>query len=303
MLMEAVDHYLYVRRALGYRLESAEWHLRSYARFATERGDHYIAVRTAIAWAEQSPSQHQRHRRLRRIIDLARFLHAEDGRHEIPPDGVFCGQQHRPVPYIFADEEIRLLLREAGRLGPPGSLRPHTYQTLFGILAVSGLRVSEALSLRIHDFTPDGLVIRRAKFQKHRLVPLHETSVAMLGRYLGRRRLIAGNDDHIFVSLRRRKLSYGIVIQTFHELCTAAGLPRQAGAWNLRLLDLRHTLAVRALEASPDDRDRVAQHMLALTTYLGHACIQSTYWYLEATPQLMKDIASRCEAFVKGEEQ
>jgi integrase len=300
VLIEDVDRYLKVRRALGYRLEGTEGHLRSFARFAAERGESRVASQTAIAWAQLGPSEGQRARRLRTVTQLARFLRAEDERHELPPTGVFCAQRHRPAPYIFGDDEIRRLLQEAGRLGPSGSLRPHTYKTLFGLLAVTGMRIGEALALRIEDCTCDGLVIRETKFQKDRLLPLHETSGAALLRYLARRRHISGSDDHLFVSLHRKKLCYASVIRTFRELCVAARIPRQPGISKVRLHDLRHTHAVRVLEACPDDRERVTRHMLALTTYMGHASISSTYWYLESTPQLMTDVANRCESFANG---
>lgn len=299
MLMPDIDHYLNVRRALGYRLESTEGHLRSFARFAAERGDAYLVSRTAIAWAQLSPSQGQRARRLRTIRDLGRFLRAEDERHELPPDGVFCAQRNRPAPYIFADHEICRIVQEAARLGPIGSFRPYTYQMLFGLLAVTGMRIGEALALRIENCTRDGLVIRETKFQKERLLPLHETSEAALLRYLARRKDIAGDDDHLFVSLYRRKLGYTSVIRTFHAVCASARIPGPGGP-KLRLHDLRHTFAVRTLETCPDDRDRVTRNMLALTTYMGHACVRSTYWYLESTPQLMMDVAGRCESFASG---
>lgn len=300
MLMHAIESYLKIRRALGYKLESTEYLLRSFAAFAIERGDTHVVGQTAVRWAERTATQHQRDRRIKTIIHLARFLRAEDPKHEIPPDGTCCKKQYRPTPYILTEQEIRLLLQEAGRLGPPGSLRPHTYSTLLGLLAATGLRISEALSLRINDFTSDGLLVRETKFRKTRLLPLHHTSASALVRYLNRRRHIAGHDDHIFVSLHGRKLLYKTVHQTFKRLCVAAGLPKQPGVGNVRLHDIRHTYAVRVLERCPHNRDRVSAQMLALTTYMGHACVHSTFWYLESTPQLMQDIAHACESFLYG---
>lgn len=297
MLMPQVERYLEVRRASGFSYEAGEWLLRSFARFAAARGETHVCTNTAIMWAAQAPSQTTRAGKLTAVRVFARFLYAEDRRHEIPPKAVFGGQVRRQTPYIFTDDEVGLLVLHAGRLGPLGSLRPHTYATLFGLLAVTGMRVGEALALRIEDFKGDHLEIRRTKFHKSRLVPLHPTTVRALRSYLSRRRRIAGAESHVFVSLRLCKLSYGATIETFHKVCEAAGLPRQPGAWNLRLHDLRHSLAVRALEASPDDRDRITQHTLALTTYMGHARVGSTYWYLQSTPTLMGDIAARCEAF------
>jgi len=300
MLMPAIDNYLEVRRALGYKLESTEWLLRSFARFAAVRGDRYVVSETAIAWAEQTATAHQRDRRLKTIITLARFLRAEDEHHDIPPDGIFCPQHQRPVPYIFTEEELRCLIQEARRLGPAGSLRPLTYSTLFGLLAVTGLRISEALALRLDDITDDGLVIRKTKFHKSRLVPLHASSAAALSRYLERRQCVVSDNDHLFVSLRRTRLCYDTVHQMFHRLCTSAGLPHQPYGRRLRLHDFRHTVAVRMLAACPHEREAVTPHMLALTTYLGHGSLRSTFWYLHSTPQLMHDIASAGEAWMTG---
>ena len=300
MLIQDVERYLKIRRTFGYKLEATEHLLRSFACFAQGTGDTYVVSRTVIQWAEQSTTQRQRDKRIRIVSRFARFLYAENVLNEIPPDGIYQKKQRRPVPYIFTEEEILLLLAAAGRLGPAGSLRPHTYQTLLGLLAVTGLRISEALSIRMSDIGSDGLLIRESKFRKTRLVPLHQTSSSALVRYIERRKLIAGNDDHLFVSLHRKKLSYRIVSRTFRELCITAGLPKQASFANLRLHDLRHTFAVRALERCPHDRDAVSAHMLALSTYMGHASIKSTYWYLDSTPQLMQDIAMAAESLIYG---
>lgn len=300
MLMPAIENYLEVRRALGYKLENTEWLLRSFAQFAAARGERYIVSKTAIAWAEQTATAHQRDRRLKTITTLARFLHAEDERHDIPPHWIFYPQHQRPIPYIFTEEELRSLVQEARRLPPVSSLRPHTFSTLFGLLAVTGLRVSEALGLRLDDITDDGLVIRRTKFHKSRLVPLHESSAAALGRYLERRQCVVGDNDHLFVSLRRTKLCYATVHRVFRRLCASAGLPHQPHVRQLRLHDLRHTVAVRALAACPHEREQVTPHMLALSTYLGHGSLRSTFWYLHSTPQLMHDIASAGEAWMTG---
>lgn len=297
MLIQAVDTYLAVRRAAGFKLRSPEQYLRYFVRFASTHGDTHVRVKTAIDLAALARTEAERHRRLRTLVHFARFMRAENQRHEIPPDYVFCGQHQRPSPYIFTDDELWRLLVQASLLSPSGSLRPHTYSTLFTLLAVTGMRPSEALALRFQDITPDGLVIREAKFRKSRLVPLHETTVEALERYLQRRRLMAGNDEHLFVLLSRRKLSLVSATRTFRQIVKTAGLPDRPG--RPRLYDLRHWFATRTLELCPDNRDGIRQHMLALTTYLGHT---HTYWYLENTPQLMTDIATRCEAFVSGGE-
>lgn len=300
MLMPAVDLYLAVRRAAGFALVPIEGHLRQFARFATARGDTHVRAITAIDWATLAPSEAQRHYRLQTVVRLARFMAAEDPRHEIPPAHVFRGSRPRPTPYIFSDEEIRQLLVYAGRLGPPASLRPQTYRTLFGLLAVTGMRVAEALALQLTDVTVDGLLIRNTKFKKSRLLPLHATTCAALDRYLVQRRRIAGMSASLFVTRRQGPLSRTVVTQTFHQVLTAAGIPHTPGRRRPRLIDLRHTFAVRTLEEGPEPRDRVGRHMLALTTYMGHTCVASTYWYLESTPHLMMDIARTCETLVHG---
>jgi len=213
---------------------------------------------------------------------------------------VFSGRRQRPTPYIFSDKEIQRVIACARQLGPSGSLRPHTYSTLFGLLAVTGMRASEVRALKLSDITPDGLVIRESKYKKSRLVPLHLTSWAALRRYLDRRRQVAGHDPCLFVSRRAGKLSPTVLTETFQSVLQAAGIPDKPGERRPRLMDLRHSFAVKALVACPDNRDRVGQHMLALSTYLGHSKVESTFWYLESVPQLMANIARRCEAFVYG---
>jgi integrase/recombinase XerD len=297
MLTPAIDRYLELRRALGHKLETGEIMLRSFARYAQTRGETHLTGSSAHAWAAQTPTAPQRARRLTVLIGLAQFLHAEDPRHEIPARALACPMPPRPLPYIFSPEEIRRLAHAANQLLPHRSLRPLTFSTLFSLLAVTGLRISEALELRMDDFTRDGLIVRETKFHKSRLVPLHETTAAALIRYLERRQRLATLTDHIFVSLKRTPLCYAIAYRTFRLLCANIGL---SSSPRVRLHDLRHTVAVRALEACPQDRDQVTPHILALSTYLGHASLRGTYWYLQTTPQLLDDIASAAEGWMNG---
>jgi integrase len=199
----------------------------------------------------------------------------------------------------LAQDDIRHLINAASRSGYR-TLRRDTYSTLFALLACTGLRVSEAIRLRLQDITPDGLVIRCSKFCKSRLVPLHDTARAGLERYLRRRCPYAPGDDHVFVSLRRKPLLLGDVATAFRTAARAIGLPDEPKRSRPTPHSLRHTFAVRALQACPDGRDAISQHMVALSTYLGHAKVAHTYWYLEAVPDLMADIADRCERYVMG---
>ena len=304
MLANALDTYLAVRRATGFELRVPEILLRSFVRFAKARGDTHVVAQTAIDWAAQAPSLGQRDYRLKTVIRFARYARAEDTRHELPPGHFFGYHRQRPVPFIFSPMDIGRLIQAASCLGPPGSLRPHVYSTLLALLAVSGLRISEALALCFDDVTADGLLVRETKFKKSRLVPLHETAVAALAQYLMRRRRVGGADDHLFISIHGQELRYDTVHETFRTLVDGLGLRPKPGQKRPSLHSLRHTFAVRALEACPSDsRDRVGQHMLALSTYLGHARITDTYWYLETTPQLMTDIASASESLLAGGEE
>ncbi|MBW2053829.1 MAG: tyrosine-type recombinase/integrase [Deltaproteobacteria bacterium] len=301
MLMKAIDSYLSVRRAAGFELEVPEYLLRSFARFATQQGQTHVYAQTAIRWAALAPSAGQRRHRLNTVIRFARYIRAEDQRHEIPPQGVFGPKPQRRIPFIFATTEILRLVQEAYRLGPAGSLRPYTYATLFSLLSATGIRISEALSLRLDDVAEDGLVIRQTKFKKSRLVPLHETASVGLKRYLIVRARMVTGDDHVFVSLYERALSYRCVYEVFNYLIERIGLNHSPGRPRPHIHDIRHSFAVRVLETCcAQSRDDIGRNMLALSTYLGHTNVADTYWYLEATPQLMADIAQACETFMQG---
>jgi integrase/recombinase XerD len=295
MLAHAVESYLSVRRACGFALKSPGNLLRSFAAFSEAKGKEHVCCQTAIEWAGLARSVHQRARRLNHVIRFARYVRAEDRSHEVPPAVFGSGQHTRPTPYIFSPDEIVRLVQAAAQSNHP--FRRQTYRTLFALLACTGLRVSEALHLRLEDITPDGMLIRRSKFRKSRLVPLHQTARAGLERYLEYRLPYAPFDNHVFVSLQGTPLLVETVDRAFRLAVDRLDLQRKPRPTPH---SLRHTFAVRALEASPDGRERIAKHMLALSTYLGHSKVSHTYWYLEATMELMAGIAARCESFVTG---
>ena len=298
MLAAAVDAYVAVRRAAGFTFRSEARQLASFAAFSEARTESHVRVSLAIEWAALARSVSQRARRLGHVIRLARYLRAEDRDHEVPPAVYGAEKRSRPTPYILSPEQIGQLVLAASRSGYR-TLRRDTYSTVFALLASTGLRASEAIHLRLDDITPDGLVIRCSKFRKSRLVPLHATARAGLERYLQRRRPYAPAEPHVFVSLRRKPLLLHDLEVAFRTAARASGLPDSARA-RPTPHSLRHTFAVRALQACPDGRDAITRHMLALSTYLGHAKVADTYWYLEAVPELMTDIADRCERFVMG---
>jgi integrase/recombinase XerD len=299
MLIDTVRSYIALRRAAGFGMVNVEPLLVDFAHYACARGDLVVRADTAIAWASRGRSPERRETLIRAVAVFARHARAEDPRHEIPPGHLLGRYYRRPTPFIFSTEQLRRLLEAARRLGPPDSLRPHTYETLFSLLAVTGLRVSEALALRREDITRDGLHIRKTKFQKSRLVPLHPTVATALEHYLDRRRVVGGEAARVFVGADGRPLRYQIVRWTFCQLVLTAGLA-VPGRSRPHIHSLRHTFAVRALESRQHSRLSVARHQVALMTYLGHSHLESTYWYLQSTPLLLHDIADACEAVVIG---
>ena len=260
-MLNAIETYLALRRAMGFAMSSAEYLLKSFAAFAAERGQTNVETQTAIDWAALGPSVAQRDARLKAVCRLVRHVRIEDARHQLPPANHFGARKRRRTPHIY-----------------------------------TALRISEALKLTIADVTSDGLLIRETKFRKTRLVPLHDTAVAGLKRYLARRGP-GSDDDPVFIDKRGRALRYIAVKETFDRLVGKAGI-KSRSARRPRLHDLRHTFAVRALQGSPPGRSRCGAHMAALATYMGHVNITATYWYLEATAELMRDVAAAGEGFM-----
>jgi len=302
MLTAHVNRYIALRRTLGFKLHDTARHLHAFARFAAARSDTHVRASTAVAWAAEAPSPSARHIRLRDIVQFARFLQAEDATHEVPPPTLFPASKVRPLPYIYPPEEVAQVVAAAGRLRPTYPLRREVYTTLLGLIAATGMRVSEALDLRFGDLQPNGaLLIRRTKFGKSRLIPLHLTAAEALDRYLDRRRRLAVTDDHVFLSAGNRRIASSMVNYTFRRVVLLAGVARERKP-PCRIHDLRHTFATRSLEQCAARRESVSRHFVSLATYMGHTDIANTYWYLEATPELMADIATAAEALVaKGD--
>ena len=295
-MLNAVEIYLALRRATGFAMKNAEYLLKSFGVFATELGQTHVYTQTAIDWAARGPSVAQRDARLKAVCRFVRHVRVEDARHELPPANHFGARKTRRSPHIYSATEIDRLIGAALRLRPKGGLRSRTYATLIALLSVTGLRISEALRLTVADVTRDGLLIRETKFRKTRLAPLHDTAVAGLKRYLARRRP-RSKADPVFVDARGLPLRYIAVKETFDRLVGSAGIV-SAAKRRPRLHDLRHTFAVRALQDSPADPSRSGAHMAALATYMGHVNIYATYWYLEATADLMRDVAAAGERFI-----
>ncbi len=300
MLIAHAERYISLRQTLGFKLKDLSGNLSAFARFADDRGDTHIRAATAVDWATAAHSPHARYIRLRDVTRLARFLHAEDPIHEVPANP-FHAPTRRRLPYIYTPAEILQLLEGANRLRRTYPFRRQVYGTLLGLIAATGLRISEALDLRFCDVLPDGVLqIRHTKFGKSRLIPLHPTAVKALDQYLEQRRRLAVTDDHVFLSAGNRRISSGMVEYTFRRIRRLAGIA-PSRTRPPRIHDLRHTFATRALERCSTRRDAVARHFVALSTYMGHTDIAHTYWYLEATPELMTGIAAAAEALIGGE--
>jgi len=284
MLSEAVNRHIELYRSMGFKYKVQAYMLHSFADFVQERSEEFIQTESVLEWAASAPSVRQRHDRLLTVRRLACALNAEDKRHQVPPTEVFGrARRSRRTCHIFTQDEIDRLLQAASQLTPAESIRPITYAALLSLIACTGLRVSEALKLAISDLTEDGLLIRATKFQKSRLVPLHESARQAWQRGAG--------------------LPYPTVNATYLYLARSAGLRGGPGLGGCRIHDLRHTFAVRSLEQSSGDRKAVARQMASLSTYLGHSHVSDTYWYLQATPKLLGDVAAAAEALHQGGER
>lgn len=302
MMIDDIERYIATRRAAGHAFKNGARDLRSYGEFAASRGDSHVRRATALDWAASGASPHARDVRMRHVVQFARFQRAEDAYNEVPPRDAFAMRWSRPLPYIYSDDEIALLLAATDRLrlSYKYPLRRATYRTMIGLMTATGLRKCEVLDLLVHDLSTDGvLTIRCTKFRKSRLVPLHPTTHAALRRYIDLRSRHAIDDDHLFVSAGNGRIDSSVINYTFRRILVLAQIALTR-ARRPRVHDLRHTFATRAFEKCSGDRRAIAKQFVALSTYLGHTKASATQWYLEATPELMIDIASAAETELRG---
>ena len=295
MMHHNVDRFVQLNRALGKKFAAQETSLRDFADLAAERSATQVTAALILEWAGGASTPNAARARFDRVRALAVFLHAEDARHEIPAmDLLGRSRRRRPAPYIMTQDQISRIMQEALLVPGLTPISPLTYHNLFGLLASMGLRISEALSLRRDDLTEDGLMIRKGKFGKSRLVPIHASTRAALERYLEARSDVCNAGDDLFVLGHGHAPTATRVHVVFVRIVRKLGY-RNATGPGPRLHDLRHRFAVRSLEACGNDTQAVLRHMKALSTYLGHVNVANTYWYLEATPVLLKMIASTAE--------
>jgi integrase len=290
-----VADYLRLRRSLGYRLEREERLLGQFCSFAEAAGAATVTSRLAIDWARRPAGARPFHwgKRLGVIRRFATWLQVLDPAAEIPPPGVFPSQRARPAPYLWTDDQVRILLD--GARAVPAPLLAASLETLFGLLAVSGMRIGEAVALRGDDVCLDTAVItvREAKHGRERLVPLHPTTAAALREYAaGRDRLCPRpRPATFFLSSTGTALDRSGVGKHFRKITTAAGI-RTAGC-HPRMHDLRHAFAVTTLTRRVREGRGADASIALLSACLGHVSPSDTYWCLSASPELMELAALR----------
>jgi integrase len=298
-LEQSLADYLHVRRALGFKLERAEKLLAQYLAFLDGRGEDRVTVANALDWTRlpETASASWWAFRLSTVRGFAGYLHALDPAHEIPPADALPRQIRRAVPYLYTDTELTALLAETDRLR--GRLRQATYRTLFGLLAVTGMRVGEAIRVDRNDLDLAGgvLTVRDSKFGKSRQLPLHASTITALRGYLQirNRHQHAEVSDALLISPTGNRLIYCNVHTTFRQLRDGASLHCDTPACRPRIHDFRHRFAVLTLLDWYRQGVEVQPLLPLLSTYLGHTHPRHTYWYLTAAPELMAIAAGRLE--------
>ena len=303
-LSQELDRYLSVRRSLGYTLTTDERILRKFVAFADRENAGHISSSLFLRWKEAfGNANHQTwSHRLSIVRVFARWLHSLDPKHEVPAQALFPGRARRPHPYIYREDEIQRIVQAAAALPSVNGIRGLTCSTLFGLIAVTGLRVSEALALNEGDVDLDSgvLTIQKGKFGKARLVPVADCVRAQLVAYARERnRLLGSPSDAFFVTDHGARLTDCAARYNFAASCQSIGL-RAAQKYRKhgrgpRIHDLRHTFAVRTLLSWYRNKANPSQEMIKLSIYLGHADPANTYWYLEAVPELLQLAARRAE--------
>ena len=294
-LGEALNEYLAIRRALGFELREVASCLRNFVTFLETNSATHITTELALRWATRPGAVHPSTSawRLGMVRRFATWLSAAEPRTDVPPAGLLPYRYQRKRPHIFNDEEIDQLLGLAGKLASPKGLRAHTYSTLFGLLAVTGMRVSEAVKLDSLDVDLGHgiLTVRRTKFGKSRHVPIHPSTVDALKHYADSRdSIIAKPLQAFFVSERGTRITDCMARYTFARLSQQLGLRCEAKGHGRgpRLHDMRHRFAARTLIHWYRSGLDVERELPKLATYLGHVHINETYWYLEAVPELLQ---------------
>jgi integrase/recombinase XerD len=294
-----VEEYLRLRRALGFKLERHGQILPQLVAYLEAAGATAITRELAIAWARLPAGAHPRHWAARLAVarGFAAYLQTIDPATEVPPADVFAVRYQRPAPYLWSDADICRLLEAARALGPP--LKAASYEALFGLLAVTGMRVGEAVALEHDDIDlDDGVITIReqvAKLERARLVPLHPTTVEALDCYARTRARLCPKPRSraFFLSATGSTIDRSAVSKTLRTITLALGLRTETA--RPRTHDLRHSFAVQILIGWQRSGVPVDERIAVLSTYLGHVSPAETYWYLTATPELMGLAAQRLQ--------
>lgn len=304
-LMEAVQRYLQERRRLGFALTSLATELKRFARFAENRGHEGPITRDLqIAWAREHvrrTSEVTAARRLEITRPFVAYYRQFEVASEIPPTGLLGRGHRRLTPHIYTDDEIQALLDTAAGLTPRGGLRPLMYRTLFGLIIAAGLRLSEALQLQVGDVDLDEatVTVRQTKFHKSRCLPIAASVVQALTQYRDcrDRHTDPGAAAPFFASRDGGILPKRTVENVFERMRPSLQWQNRGDHAHPRIHDLRHTFAVRRVQRWHETGASVEHGMFWLCTYLGHAKISDTYWYLTGVPELMELVGSKFERF------
>jgi integrase len=309
-LQVRVEQYLAERRRLGFELDNMGHALAHFARQVAEVGHRGpLTVDLMAAWARLATAGHRNRatsaRRLRLLRPFTRWLQQFEPATEVPNEAIFGPIPGRVTPHIYREQEMVELLAAARQLGPPDSLRAAVMETLFGLLACTGLRISEALALRDADVDLKSgvLTILQSKFGKSRLVPLHPSAIEALAKYRAQRgrHVPTAPGTPFFVTTRGQRLGQPVSDRQAHHIFARLrqklGWVDRGGHGAPRLHGLRHSFAVRRLLQWHEQKVDIHQRMLALSTYLGHAKVSNTYWYLTGVPELMNLIGKPFEHF------
>ena len=296
-LRQTLEDYLAMRRNLGFKLCSDGAQLVNFVFSMERRRTSHITTRLALEWAMKVPGR-QASKRLTIVREFAKYAAAFDSRTEVPAQKLLFSKAVRPRPYIYSQDEVNRLLEAAWTRHddqPRG-----TYYCLFGLLAVSGLRVGEAIGLQVHDvdLTHGILSIRNTKFGKSRLVPVHSSTVNKLREYKERRDALLGMQSatHFLVTRKGARLEHSRIYQVFKALAVIAGIRKVVSGPGPRLHDFRHRFAVRTLIDWYRSGEDVEARLPVLSTYLGHVSVENTYWYLTEYPELMNLAVRRLNA-------
>lgn len=300
-LRTAAEDYLAMRRTLGFKLTSQGRLLLEFIDYCEEHQLTHVRTDAAITWATNPPKGGQDRvyhaRRLMVVRSFARHLAAIDPATEIPPSDVLPHHYRRVTPHVFTTEQIEQLIVAAGQLQP--AMRAATWRTLLGLLAVTGMRISEACNLNVDDIDVDSGVVRiiNSKFNKSRQVWLHPTTLDALADYRRQRQMLCPSvaTPALLINSYGGRLQSSNATHTFAELVDTSGIVTRPGQRRPRLHDIRHSVAVWTLMDFYRDGGDVQARLPLLSTWLGHIDPKSTYWYLQAVPELLSLAARRLE--------